>query len=294
MNLTKIAWHHIPNFAAVKVLLRPVEVFVSTSIFTACCALGLCIATESGLPSADLPLLTDLHISVFGATLAIYNLPRLLPRPYGTPRARQPLRTAYFILFFAGLAMALPAALNLNSQTTITGIALAMLALAYYLPSLPLHQKKRLRDFGLLKIFVLASVWTIATAVLPMLYVNVSVTQYALDILIRFAFVFTLCILFDIRDVDTDRQRNINTLPVRIGLPSAYRLVYFTVLIFLILSALQFTRDLNQGRLIAAATTSFATITVAAYTRRHPGHSASFVAMTDGMMLLYALLVLLQ
>ncbi|MBE2290492.1 MAG: UbiA family prenyltransferase [Chitinophagaceae bacterium] len=276
-----------------KALLRPAEVIVSTSIFTAFCALGLCIATERLFTSQSLPLFSNLHLAIFGATLTVYNLPRLLPRPYGQKRLTQPLRPLYFVLFFVGLALLLPAATNLNTNVMFTGTALAAFALAYYLPSLPLPQKKRLRDFGLVKIFVLTSVWTIATAVLPMLYLNEPIAHYPFEVLLRFVFVFALCILFDIRDIETDSTRNIRTLPLRIGVQNAYRLVYYSVLAFAILSTLQYFRVHDSGRLLAAFTTSAATLVVTDYTRRHPGHRA-FVAMTDGMMLLYALLVVLQ
>lgn len=276
-----------------KVLLRPAELIVSTSIFTAFCALGLCIATERLLASQSLPLFSNLHLAIFGATLTVYNLPRLLPRPYGQKRLTQPLRPLYFVLFFVGLALLIPAAINLNTSVMFTGTVLAAFALAYYLPSLPLPQKKRLRDFGLVKIFVLTSVWTIATAVLPMLYLNEPIAHYPFEVLLRFVFVFALCILFDIRDIETDSRRNIRTLPMRMGVQNAYRLVYYSVLAFAILSTLQYVRFHDTGRLIAAFTTSAATLLVTDYTRRHPGHKA-FVAMTDGMMLLYALLIVLQ
>ena len=276
-----------------KSLLRPAELIVSTSIFTACCALGLCIATERLLSSQNIPLFSNLHLAIFGATLTVYNLPQLLPRPYGQQRTAQPLRPLYFILFFVGLALLIPAAINLNTNVMFTGTVLAAFALAYYLPSLPLPQKKRLRDFGLVKIFILTSVWTIATAVLPMLYLNEPIEHYPFEILLRFVFLFALCILFDIRDIETDSLRNIRTLPMRMGVQNAYRLVYFSLLAFVVLSTLQYFRFHDTGRLIAALTTSAATLMVTDYTRRHPGHKG-FVAMTDGMMLLYAILIVLQ
>ncbi len=283
----------IPNFVPVKALLRPAELIISTSIFTAFCALGLCIATERLLASQSLPFFSNLHMAIFGATLTVYNLPRLLPRPYGQQRSAQPLRPLYFILFFAGLALLIPAAINLNTSVMFTGTVLAAFAMAYYLPSLPLPQKKRLRDFGLVKIFVLTSVWTIATAVLPMLYLNEPIAQYPFEVLLRFVFVFALCILFDIRDIETDSLRNIRTLPMRMGARNAYRLVYYSLLAFVALSTLQYFRFHDTGRLIAAFTTAAATLLVTDYTRRHPGHKAS-VALTDGMMLLYAILIVMQ
>jgi len=170
---------------------------------------------------------------------------------------------------------------------------LGLFAFSYFLPSLPHPEKKRLRDFGVLKILVLTAVWTAATAVLPMVYLGVSVANYPFEILLRFVLVFALCILFDIRDMETDSRKNIDTLPNRIGAAEAYRLVHTSLLLFILLSVVQYVRYPEAGRLVAAALTAIVTAIVAGYVRRHPGHKA-FVAMTDGMMLLYAILVILQ
>lgn len=279
-------------FCRVKALTRPAEIFVATSIFTAFCALGLCLATERLLLPGVQPIFSALHMVIFGSTLVVYNLPRLLPRPYGEIRKPQPLRPAYWLFFACGIALLLPGIWLLGARVITACAILGLLAFAYFIPSLPL-QRKRLRDFGLLKIIVLTGVWTATTALLPMLYLHAPIAHYPFELLLRFVFVFALCILFDIRDMETDSSRNIATLPNRIGIDKAYRLVYVCIVVFVALSGMQYLRFHDTGRLLAAIATALVTAFVTDYVRKHPGHK-SFVAMTDGMMLLYAILVLLQ
>ncbi|MBX2905466.1 MAG: UbiA family prenyltransferase [Taibaiella sp.] len=272
-----------------KALARFGDFLVATCIFTAFCALGLCLATERLLFPEMLPLTDSLHLMVFGSTLVVYNLPRMLPRVYGSPRPRHPLRPWFFVFFAAGIIIMLPGVLHLGKDILVVGTVLGLLAFSYFLPSLP--SRRRLRDYGIVKIVVLTAVWTVATAVLPMMYVNVAVSNYPFELLLRFVFVFALCVLFDIRDMELDSSRNIRTLPNRIGMKSAYILVHISLVVFVALSVMQHLRHPHLGRLIAAIITAIVTALVAEYVRRHPGHKA-FVAMTDGMMLLYSVLVL--
>jgi hypothetical protein len=92
-----------------------------------------------------------------------------------------------------------------------------------FLPLLPFKNKKRLRDFGYLKIIVLTGVWTTATSVLPMLYWQKNLAAYPLEILLRFVFVFALCVMFDLRDMRHDLENKIYTLPNKVGIVNSYR-----------------------------------------------------------------------
>jgi len=268
------------------------DIVVSASLFTACCALGLCMATEQLIVPGPVPLASSLHSIILGSTLVVYNAPRLLPRPYGKPRAPQPLKKWYVFFFVAGMALTGASLLWLPPKLILLCAVMSIFAFAYFLPALP-GRRKRLRDFGLVKITVLTSVWTVATTILPMHYLGADPLQYPFELILRFVFVFTLCVLFDLQDIQTDIGNNIATLPHRLGEARSYKLVYISLAIFVGLSVAQYVRhpDMPQ-RSAAALLTASATVWVASYVRSQP-HRAVFIALTDGMMLLYALLVLL-
>ncbi|GAA4466798.1 hypothetical protein GCM10023093_21470 [Nemorincola caseinilytica] len=261
-------------------------------MFTACCALGLCMATEQLIAPGSLQLITPLHGIIVGSTLVVYDLPRLIPRPYGRPRPHQPLKKWYIFFFCTGVLLTGLSLLWLPLKMILLCAIMGMFAFAYFLPALP-GRRKRLRDFGLLKILVLTSVWTIATTALPMMLYGAEPMHYPFEFALRFVLVFVLCVLFDLQDIPTDISYNIATLPHRLGERRSYLLVYVSLAVFVALSVAQYVRyPLMPQRSLAALLTAVATIWVALYVRRRPDR-AIFIALTDGMMLLYAVLVLL-
>jgi 4-hydroxybenzoate polyprenyltransferase len=278
-------------FCSVKFFLRIIDVLLYTSLFTACCATGLCMATEKLINGAAPSLYSHLHPLVLGSTLLVYNAPRIF-RKQATQKI-QPLRVWYYFFFFAGFAMVIPGLYSLSWQIMIGCLVLGMFTFSYSLPLLPFKNKKRLREFGWLKISVLAGVWTIATSILPIVYHQKLVADFPFEILLRLVFIFTLCIVFDIRDMSTDMEQKIHTLPHKIGLHNSYLLMNITLALFVVLSGLQYVRYMHTFRLAGALITAMATWLVIAYLRRHPSDRA-YLLLADGVMLLYAVLVLSQ
>ena len=282
----------VPYFCTVKPLARFVDFLLKTSLFTACCATALCMATGCLINGSRTSIFNQLHVLVFGSTLLVYNAPRLIPRPYGRQRPPQKLKPWYRFFFFAGMAMTVYGLWGLSLQMLLTSGALGLLAFAYYLPLLPFKNKKRIRDIGWLKISVLAVVWTTATAVLPIIYWDKLLVNYPVEILIRFVFIFMLCVLFEIRDVRDDIRNNIHTLPHKVGVGNSYRLINTGLVVFCLLSILQYTRFPIPQRLVGALLTAVVTWGVVQYIRRYPSERA-YLVLADGVMLVYALLVIL-
>ncbi len=250
------------------------------------------MATERLISASPVHLFSYLHVLVFGSTLFVYNTPRIVKRPSGKHSRSHDFRTWHFLFFFAGMLLTIVGLCHMRFQMIAASTALGVFAFAYFLPLLPHKEKKRLRDFGWLKITVLASVWTIATSVLPILYLQKNSADYPFEILLRFVFIFTLCIIFDIRDMQKDMQNNITTLPNKVGIANSYLLINFTLVLFSMLSIVQYVRFPFPARLAGALLTALITWLVVRYLRRHPSDRA-YLCMADGVMLVYAALVLL-
>ncbi len=278
-------------FCGVKLLTLFIDFLLKTSLFTACCATALCVATGSLINQRIPPLFSPVHILVFGSTLVVYNAPRLLPRPYGRTRPPQKLKPWYRVFFLVGIIMTAAGLWYMPLPMLFTSGVLGLLAFAYYLPLLPFKNKKRIRDIGWLKISVLAIVWTTATAILPLLYWNKPLAGYPLDVLIRFVFIFILCVVFDIRDINDDIKNNIHTLPNKVGVRNSYRLINAGLVVFCMLSVAQYMRYPVPQRLVGALLTAVITWGVVQYIRRRPSERA-YLVLADGVMLVYALLVM--
>lgn len=281
----------------IKVLKGAIDWILFTSMFAACCSVGLCMATERLLIDHIPTLFIPLHVLVFGSTLMVYNAHNIAKRSRPDISDRfdwsQYHKLWHYFLLGAGAIMCAASLLVLSWKMLIGCIVLGLLSFAYSLPLLPFKDKKRLRDFGWIKILVLTSVWTIVTSILPMLYWGKIILHYPFEILIRFVFLFTLCVAFDIRDMQTDLDADIYTLPNLIGEKNSYKLMNNTILLFVLLSVFQDMRHPSALRLGGQVLTAAATYWVIRFTRKHPSDRA-YLGLVDGMMLLYAILILLQ
>ncbi len=267
-----------------------------TSFFAACCATGLCMATERLFTSYRPPLVTPLHALIFGSTLLVYNVHFIFKRSSPDLSDRYGWSQYYMIWHYGailtGIALIGTGLLFLPLKIWLACGVLGLLSFAYSIPLLPLRNKKRIKDFGWIKLFTLVSVWTIVTAVLPILYWDKQLGAYPFEILIRFIFMLALCIAFDIRDMQTDMDASIYTLPNSIGVKNSYRLIHIAIVLFAILSVVQYIRYPSLQRLSAEMITAITTMGVIHYTKRHPSDRV-YLALVDGMMLLYAVLILI-
>ena len=284
------------NFCEVRFVGRLIDWVLYTSIYTACCAAALCMATERLINGSVPVFFSQLHILVFGSTLLVYNTPRVIRPAFITENNDKGIlrnyRFWYFTFCVLGLAMAVSSLRTLPWHMLIACSILGIFAFAYTLPLLPFKKKKRLRDYGWLKILVLTTVWTIATSVLPILYYSKSISHYPLEVALRFVFIFTLCVLFDIRDLQTDIQNNLSTLPNKMGIRNSYRLIHFMLVFFVALSILQYIRYPIPARLAGAIITAISIEAVTIYLKKNPTERA-YTALADGMMIIYSLLILL-
>lgn len=267
-----------------------------TSIFAACCATGLCMATEELIIGTIPQLFSTLHLLVFSSTLLVYNVHYLLKK--STPELSdrygwsQQHKVWHYLLLAIGLVGCAAAAFYLSKSLLIACMILAVLSFSYSIPLLPFKDKKRLKDFGWIKILVLTTVWTIVTTVLPILFHEQALSGYPYDIAMRFVFMFTLCVAFDIRDMQTDMEAGIATLPNLIGIKGCYKVMSTSMILFIVMSIVQFIRQPEVGRVIAEVAVAFAVRFAIDYSRNHPTDKA-YLGLVDGMMLLYAGLILL-
>lgn len=109
----------------------------------------------------------------------------------------------------------------LKQQIFLYLLPLVLLTLAYSVPFIKLKKKLiTLGEIPLVKTPVLALVWGISTTIIPLVEQNINLSSsfIGLQVLSRTLFVFALCIPFEIRDIVTDKNKNIRTLPVIHGI----------------------------------------------------------------------------
>lgn len=266
-----------------------------TSCFAALCALGLCMATEQLLLGQKPPIVSALHGFVAANTLCIYNLHYYIKKipPGISDRADWSARRRWIhpALIVAGAGLSFFCLFYLPLRVVAVSIGLGLLSLGYSLPVLPFPQKKRLKDWGILKLILLSAVWTCVTVLMPMFYYNKSFYAYEVEFLLRFVFMLPLCIAFDIRDMETDKENSIYTLPNAIGLNSSYRLMDVCLVVFCGLAVWQYFRYPVAVRLAGGFLIVILTKLVLVLSRKLRSDIFYLLAV-DGMMLVYAAFIL--
>jgi hypothetical protein len=176
------------------------------------------------------PASQRLVLLVFAATLLVYNLDAALPFKHQQPagasaRKAWQQRHRRLLAVLAAGAAAVGGLLFLADAwwRFIPQLSpLALLALLYSWPVLPgTGRRYALREVPLLKVFLIAGVWTLVTAGLPALALARPVATVAGLLGQRFCFVLALAIVFDIRDYTRDRRAGTRTFPGVLGVGGA-------------------------------------------------------------------------
>lgn len=264
------------------------------SIFIAACAVALCMQTNFLL---NLPLNNiSFYCFVFGATLAQYNLHYLVKKTAVKDSQRLSWslenKKIHKILLPAGIFLILFSFLSFRLHHFIILGILAIIAFLYSFPVIPIGKKKRIKDYGFMKIITLSLLWTLVTVWFPTVNFSFDKKLFLFIFLERFAFMFILCLVFDIRDIEIDRKENISTIAVLSGRQKSYYLTYISLTIFIILSIIQFIYFGNLMILIAMIISAFITLITIEITKK-TNSDFIYLAGIDGMMLLQPALVFL-
>ncbi len=169
---------------------------------------------------------------------------------------------------------------------------LGAIAFLYSYPALPFGKRKRIKDYGFLKIITLALLWTLVTVWFPVSDMPIDKGLYLLVFAKRFTFMFVLCLLFDIRDIDVDKHENRITLPVILGKKKSYFTARLVLFLFLIISCIQYYFYLETEVFIAMLLSTLVTFFMVQLSKK-TNSDFVYLAGIDGMMLLQAVLVYL-
>jgi 4-hydroxybenzoate polyprenyltransferase len=273
---------------------KALEFILFSSIFISVCAVAFSIETNIvfGVPFNHI----SFYCFVFGATLAQYNLHYLAKKVAvkNSERLSWSLdnRNIHLILLIAGIALILFSFFSFHLRHYAILICLGAIAFLYSFPFIPFGKKKRIKDYGFLKIITLSLLWTLVTVWFPVNSMNVETNLFIFVFVKRFIFMFILCLLFDMRDIEIDSKERIDTLAVILGMKKSYLLAYILLIVFIGLSYAQyqyFPQSAFLPAMLISAAATFVTIEIT----KKSNSDFVYLAGIDGMMLLQAVLVYL-
>ncbi|WP_454804058.1 UbiA family prenyltransferase [Mucilaginibacter phyllosphaerae] len=216
-----------------KALQSAFDFLLFSNIFMSLCAVAQALVTFHLIGSK--PVYTVIGL-LFTSTLIIYNFSILLSKPRHPDRSPYKRVRWFFAHYRLMVSITMVSTLSLiplffllSTESRILLIFLSVLSFCYSLPLFSLgEQKFGLRNIPGLKTFLISLVWTMSCVLLPVLeaqdlhLADVSVRDITLLVAKRFLFIFALAIPFDIRDLFSDRQAGLKTIPVAWGEKNAY------------------------------------------------------------------------
>ena len=236
----------------------------------------------------------------FFATLFIYNLQRIFYREVKDNNLNSIRRewifehqTAIKILTLIGFIGLLLSFFSNDYRIAFYLSPLLILSLAYFIPFV------KLRKSAGFKLFTLSAVWTVTTAVVPILLSSSSLYhplegwQMALHVLLRFSFMMAICIPFDIRDIAIDAAENVSTLPHKLGESKTKWIAVLFIFIYSVLIVLEFATKTISFPSFVALLLSMSVTLLLILKCNSKRSEYYFVAGIDGTMILQGLLLLL-
>jgi len=198
----------------------------------------------------------SLAFFVFSSTITSYNLLRFWKRKDITSGDADWLDShKYSLLLLNALASfaILFFGASLQKETMFLLIPLILITLFYNLPFQYGSQSLQLRNIAGIKIFLVATVWSSVTVLLPLAELQSEMqSDQWITFVQRFLFIFAIAIPFEIRDLNLDK-RHMRTIPQCLGIKNSKILGIFLLIVFF---GLEFFKD---GQIIYASLPLFLT-----------------------------------
>jgi hypothetical protein len=276
-----------------RLLRRGFDFFIFSSLFIAGCAL-LMVYQSALLFSLYLP--SALYGFVACGTLCSYNFHWALtpPQPEG-PSGRTVWsirhRRIHVLLSFVGGAGALLFALDLLPYWHLL-LSTALFAFLYSAPKIPHPAARALQRIALGKTVYLAFAWTHVTALLPLLLHTWELSAAGIAFVVnRFFFLYGLCLLFDYRDREADRNASIRSLVTELN-EKGIDTVFWGAMAACMVSAAWLWEPFPPLVLAALHLPVLLLCGLYRYAKRHHGDYLYYFVL-DGLMMLSAPMVIL-
>lgn len=269
-----------------------------SSVFISCCGFSLTVETYL---LAKVPVSLPMAVFVFLATLFTYNLSSvqsMVRHPLQQPDTQsdswaQRHKKGMAILGLAsiGAAAILYIIYDLKINIWIM-LHLAIISIGYTVPMVVYKSRKirPLRSVPLLKVFLIAYVWAVVTALFPLMDAGLQVwdAQALLLFARRFLFILALALLFDIRDYTYDRSTSTLTFPGLLGVRKTKLLSLALLMVYGLISV---SAESGLVQLALIASTAGAAMVVLFSSEDKP--RLYYALLADGAMLLHAGLIYL-
>lgn len=239
--------------------------------------------------------LLSYSLLTFFATLFIYNLQRVFYSPQKDNSLHSIRRKWIFenqfsiktlcIIGFIGVAITF----FYNDYKIIFYLSpLLLLSVAYFLPFV------KLRKNTWFKLLTLAIVWTTVTAVVPILLSNPNPfsTNNLLHFFVRLTFMISICIPFDIRDMEIDKAENIFTFSQKLGENKTRWIALGFMMIYILLIVAEYFLEMFSMKIFIALMLTAIANAIIVFMSSSKRSEYFYTALLDGTMILQGVVVI--
>jgi 4-hydroxybenzoate polyprenyltransferase len=241
--------------------------------------------------------------SVFLGSFTLYNFHRLYKIDF-IPKLQRGERHIWMqnhggaIKIGMGLAVFFAMLLlpNYNADNIVWLVPAAIISVGYTIPFIPTENKWwRLRDIPLAKPFIIALVVTYLTLAFPVFVESqiqdILKPDFLTLFLERAVFILAVTIPFEMRDVFTDKDAGLETLATYLGFENAKKASFLISTLWFCLWAWRYSISMNF-RALGLGLICFVILLLAAKSLRANRSEIYFVLLFEGLIILYAALVM--
>lgn len=125
------------------------------------------------------------------------------------------MRTLLLVMISLSVLISLYSFFLLSFKIILALVFFAFISIWYVIP---LFKKgKRLSDYPIIKIFLVALVWAAIATIIPLIEIEMAIEIKTLAFLEKYFFIFAITLPFDIRDIKFDKTKGVSTLPIIFG-----------------------------------------------------------------------------
>lgn len=222
---------------------------------------------------------------IFLSTYLQYNVQRgymINQNNVHEERSQWLIRHKKILLYSVGLSLLIVLFLCNNLSWTSIGIMIGaeVVSTLYYMPPF------NLRRHGYIKPFLISSVWVISCSLVPLIE-NKLITEHSIWFVIsQFCFISVLCLLFDIKDGESDYLSGVNTYVNKFGV----NVTKFICFVFVVFGFISFYLFNHEGRiLISSIALRLLVISTILFTNDKK-HSFYYYLWVDGLLIVQTIL----
>lgn len=200
------------------------------------------------------------------------------------------MKPIVFMLLTMSAGTSFYSVLFLRPNVILALVFFSFISIWYVVPIF--SKKRRLREYPVVKIFLIAFVWAGISAFIPLFEIEMDRYTKALIFFEKYLFIFAITIPFDIRDTKFDRAKGVSTIPIIFGKTKSIILSALSMVFALVIVMNLYLNHIYSSKQFLALLIGYSITMLLIIYAKNKTNDYYFTGMLDGTPILVFLLVL--